>query len=235
MDKQPLDPTEAFAALGRVKLSETDLNGVLMKVAELAQRTIPGAEEVSVTLVRGGQAHTAAYTGAVALRLDEWQYELGRGPCIDAAEGGVVVSVPDTSKDGRWPSWAAAAYAEGVQSSLSIGLPIQDAVIGALNIYGTKPDAFDVDGVTLAQTFAGYASVAMANAHLYDTTATLANHMQSAMESRAVIEQAKGIVMGQRRCTADEAFAILVKVSQDTNRKLRDVAAALVDNVRREP
>ena len=75
----------------------------------------------------------------------------------------------------------------------------------------------------------------MANAHLYDTTASLAHHMQAAMESRAVIEQAKGIVMADRRCTADEAFAILAKVSQDTNRKLRDVATALVDRATHPP
>jgi len=88
--------------------------------------------------------------------------------------------------------------------------------------------AVNDDAIILAQTFAGYAAVALANAHLYDVTATLAQHMQAAMESRAVIEQAKGIVMGERRCTADEAFRILSKLSQDSNRKVRDVAAALV-------
>ena len=118
--------------------------------------------------------------------------------------------------------------AAGAGSSLSIGLPIEDQVIGALNVYAEKVYAFDDDAIVLAQTFAGYAAVALANAHLYDTTATLAQQMQAAMESRAVIEQAKGIIMGERRCTADEAFAILTKVSQDSNRKLRDVAAALV-------
>jgi AmiR/NasT family two-component response regulator len=82
----------------------------------------------------------------------------------------------------------------------------------------------------LAQTFAGYAAVALANAHLYDTQASLAQHMQAAMENRAVIEQAKGIIMGDRRCSPDEAFQILAKLSQDTNRKLRDVATALVAN-----
>jgi AmiR/NasT family two-component response regulator len=70
--------------------------------------------------------------------------------------------------------------------------------------------------------------VALANAHLYDTTATLAQQLRAAMESRAIIEQAKGIIMGQRRCTAEEAFTLLRKVSQDSNRKLRDVATALV-------
>jgi AmiR/NasT family two-component response regulator len=73
------------------------------------------------------------------------------------------------------------------------------------------------------------AAVAMANSHLYDSQAALAHHMQTAMASRAVIEQAKGIVMGERHCSADEAFQLLVKLSQRTDRKLRDVAQALVD------
>ena len=106
---------------------------------------------------------------------------------------------------------------------------------GALNVYATKPDNFDQDAIILAQTFAGYAAVALANAHLYDVTATLAQHMQAAMANRAVIEQAKGIIMGDRRCTADEAFRILSKLSQDSNRKLRDVAAALVARAAQTP
>lgn len=74
---------------------------------------------------------------------------------------------------------------------------------------------------------------AWTNAHLYDATASLAQHMQAAMEHRAVIEQAKGILIGERHCTPDEAFAILAKLSQDTNTKLRDVASALVRSAHR--
>jgi AmiR/NasT family two-component response regulator len=77
--------------------------------------------------------------------------------------------------------------------------------------------------------------VALANAHLYDTTATLAQQMRATLESRAIIEQAKGIIMGQRRCTAEEAFALLSKVSQDSNCKLRDVASALVAEAHGQP
>jgi GAF domain-containing protein len=226
--QEPMDPTAAFAELGRIKLGETNLDGILDRVAHLAKLTLPGADEVSVTLVRGNDAHTAAFTGQLAVDLDEWQYQDRRGPCLDAAAGKATVAVPDMKDEQRWPDWAAQAVSAGARSSLSVGLPIEERVTGALNIYATKPDAFDDDTVVLAQTFAGYAAVALANAHLYDTTATLAQHMQAAMESRAVIEQAKGIVMGERRCTSDEAFAILAKVSQDSNRKLRDVAAALV-------
>jgi GAF domain-containing protein len=235
MSGMPLDPADAFAELGRIKLSETNLDGVLARIAHLAKRAIPGADEVSVTLLSGSDAHTAAFTGQLALNLDEWQYQGGHGPCLDAAEAGAILSVSDMSAESRWPDWAARARTEGALSSLSIGLPVQEAVIGALNIYGTKPDAFDEDATALAQTFAGYAAVALANAHLYDSTAALAQQMQTAMQSRAVIEQAKGIIMGERRCTAEEAFAILTKVSQDSNRKLRDVATALVDRAARDP
>ncbi|MEV4757053.1 GAF and ANTAR domain-containing protein [Micromonospora sp. NPDC049559] len=228
MAQLPMDPVEAFAEIGRIKLGETSLEGVLDHVARLAKRTIPRTEEVSVTLVPASGAHTVAFTGQLALRLDEWQYAQGRGPCLDAARAGAVMDLPDLASEERWPEWAAHARAAGVGSSLSIGLPIQERVFGALNVYGREPGTFDEDAITLALTFAGYAAVAVANAHLYDTTVTLAQQMQAAMESRAVIEQAKGIIMGERHCTADEAFAILAKISQDANRKLRDVAEALV-------
>ena len=234
---QPLDPTDAFARLGRIKLADTDIDNVLKQVADLAQQVIPGAAEVSVTLLRGDDVHTAAFTGDLALILDEWQYEYGHGPCLAAAATGATVSVPDMVGEQRWPDWSARADRAGARSSLSIGLPVDETVTGALNVYASASGAFDDEAITVAESFAGYAAVALANVHLYDTQATLAQHMQAAMEHRAVIEQAKGIIMGQRRCTADEAFAILRKLSQDTNRKVRDVAAALVasSHERRSP
>ena len=231
----PSDPVAAFAELGRIKYSETDLNGVLNRVAGLARHTLPGAREVSITLVRDRKPYTAAFTGDMALRLDERQYAEHDGPCLRAAAEKATVSVPDTAADTRWPAWSPRAAQSGAGSVLSVGLPILEDVSGALNIYGGEPGAFDDDTVSLAQTFAGYAAVALANAHLYHSTATLAQHLQAAMESRAVIEQAKGIIMGERRCTADEAFAVLTKVSQDSNRKVRDVAAALVARTQRVP
>jgi GAF domain-containing protein len=232
-DHRPLDPTDAFAELGRIKLSDTDLDGVLRKIAELSKRAITGVDEASVTLIRGKDAHTAAYTGELALSLDEWQYREGGGPCMEAAKEATTLSVPDLTVDERWPEYTPHALDAGVRSSLSVGLPVQERVSGALNLYARKPAAFDDDAVLLAQTFSGYAAIALANAHLYDATASLAKHMQAAMEHRAVIEQAKGIIMAERRCSPDEAFKILSKLSQDRNRKLRDIAAALVEGARR--
>ncbi|MFC4019942.1 ANTAR domain-containing protein [Micromonospora sp. GCM10011542] len=229
MDETPLDPRQALAELGRIRLADTDLDAVLSRIAHLARRAIPGGREVSLTLVRGGTPYSVAVTGELARELDEWQYEHERGPCLDASASGDTLSIPDMASEDRWPRWAARARDAGVLSSLSVGLPIQDAVVGTLNVYAAAPRAFDGEAIELARTFSAYAAVALANAHLYESTATLARQMQSAMESRAVIEQAKGIIMGERRCSAEEAFALLSKLSQDSNRKLREVAAALVE------
>ena len=228
MTSPPFGPAEAFAELGRIKLGEVGLDEVLGRVAEVARRTLPVPVEVSVTLVRDGAGYTAAYSGDMAREADEWQYAQGRGPCLDASVSGDVFSVPDLTVEDRWPDWASRARAAGVGSSLSIGLPIHEAVSGALNVYATTAHAFDEEAIAVAESFAAYAAVAVANAHLYDNTATLARQMQEAMASRAVIEQAKGIIIAERRCTPAEAFAILAKVSQDANRKVRDVAEALV-------
>ena len=228
-----MEPADAFAKLGRIKLSETDLNGVFYQIADLAKRVIPGASEVSVTLVPAKGAYTPAFTGDIALSLDESQYELGHGPCLDAARSTSTQHITDMTAESRWPDWTIRATEAGAHSSLSIGLPVQESVTGALNLYATNPDAFDEDALAVAQTFASYAEVAMANAYLYNAKTTLAQHMEIAMRSRAVIEQAKGIIMGDRRCSADEAFAILTKLSQDSDRTLRDVATAIVSQAGR--
>ena len=213
-DPQAIKSTDAFAELGRIDFSETNLATALATVADLAKRTISGADEVSITLVGAGGAHTAAYTGERAMTVDEWQYQQGHGPCLAAAAANITVTVPDMAGESRWPAWVDRAIDAGVHSCLSIGLPLRECVSGAVNVYAGKPHAFDDDAVVLAETFGGYAAVAMANAHLYNS-ATLADQAHAAMDSRAVIEQAKGIVMADRRCSAEEAFRILTKVSQD--------------------
>jgi GAF domain-containing protein len=223
-----MDPADALAELSRVRLDEVSLDDMLLRTAELAKASIPRTREVTVTLVRDRVGWTGAFTGELARQLDEWQYDEDRGPCLDAAASGDTLSVPDMATEERWPAWAGKARAAGVRSSLSIGLPIQGPVVGALNVYSDAANAFDPPSIVNAEGFGAYAAVALANAHLYANAATLAAQMQEAMRKRAVIEQAKGVIMGSRRCSSEEAFALLSKISQDTNRKVRDVAEALV-------
>jgi GAF domain-containing protein len=218
----------AFAELGRMKLGEGDLQAVLGRVAQLARQTLPGMAGASVTLVESDRAFTAAFTGQLALDLDETQYQDGFGPCLEVAQSAGIVAVPDMAAETRWPAFARQALAAGVRSSLSVALPLQEAVLGALNLYATEPGIFDQDAVEMARTFAGYAAVAIANARLYQSTAALAENMRRAMETRAVIEQAKGILVAQQHCTPEQAFELLTRLSQTTHRKLRDCAADLV-------
>lgn len=224
---QRTDPAMAFAELARIDLRTSTLQDVLTLVAELARDTIPGAEEVSVSLLQGEEGATPAFTGPLALESDERQYVSG-GPCVDAARTGEPVVVRDTRTEERWPDYIAGAVRAGIRSSLSVPIPSRESLHGAINCYGAEPDQFDDEALHLAQTFAGYAGVAVANAHLYQATAALAEQLEHAMASRAAIEQAKGLIMGQRRCGPDEAFAILSQASQRTNRKLRDIAADVV-------
>ena len=227
------DPRAAFAELSKIMLGEQPLSATLERVAELAKQTIPGAADVSVTLLQDGQVASAAFTGPLAAQLDERQYESGFGPCMDAATSGTTVTIDDTAHSAGYPDFARAAARKGVRHTMSIGLPVQRQTIGALNVYGTDDTPFDEAKQELATAFASYAAVAVANAGVYATTATLAANLQRALDSRAVIDQAKGILMGRHGLAADAAFDLLSKESQLANRKLRDIAQDLVDEVQR--
>jgi GAF domain-containing protein len=227
--------TDAFAELGRIRFHETTFDNVLTQICVLARRTIPAATDVSVTLVGSGGAHTAAGTGGLALPLDRWQYEHGHGPSLAAAAANITVPVTDVAADSRWPDWADHAINAGAHSAVSIGLPLHESVTGALNVYSTEPEAFDEDAVVLAEIFAGYAAMAMAHTHRYAGGAGLARHMRHALDSRATIEQAKGIIMADRRCTVVEASEVLVKLSQYSGSTVADVAAALVNETAGDP
>jgi GAF domain-containing protein len=227
------DPQGALAELGRIRLSEVPLDDVLLRVATLARDTVDGADEASVTLVAPRSASSVACTGTLAKSLDEWQYANEGGPCLEAAASTATISMPDAAREQRWPGYTRRAAEAGLGSALSVGLPVQEAVTGALNLYSRRADAFDDHAVTVAQRFAEYAAVALANAQSYESTATLARQLREAMTHRATIEQAKGIIMAEQRCSPDEAFTRLSNLSQHANRKLRDVAAALVEQASR--
>jgi GAF domain-containing protein len=232
-----MDPQEAFIQLGRIPMDQWTLTQVLSQVAELAKATIPGADEVSVTLVEeaGADARSVAFTGDLAVQLDERQYERGFGPCMDACLGGTSITISDTATEERYSDFGAVAARAGVRSSLSVGMPVPQRTVGGLNLYSRSAHAFDADAKALAQAFADYAAVALVNAALVDSKTALARQMEEAMASRAVIEQAKGILMARLACTADEAFTHLSRQSQRTNRKLRDVATELVASATRPP
>ena len=220
---------DALKALARLSLRDRDLRDLLGEVTRIATTAVPGAESTSITLVRDERGFTAAHDGQMALDADELQYDRGYGPCLDAGRTGLAMLVPDMREEERWPDYAAAVVANGVLASLSVPLPFQGATIGALNIYSGKPHAFGQESLETAAEVAGYIAVAVANAESFAASTDLAHQMQEAMASRSVIDMAKGILMAQNGCTPDEAFTMLSHASQRSNRKLRDLARAIVD------
>ena len=222
------DLTELHQALAGVVLGGRGLAEVLTEIAGIARRAMPGAEASSITLIRGETAFTAAFNGQMAMDADELQYQRGYGPCVDAGRAGQIFLVEDMRNEQRWPDYAEHVAALGVRSSLSVPLPFQGVTIGALNNYAAAPGSFGEADVAVGQEVSAWVALAVGNADMVARTVEDLAGMQAAMASRAVIEQAKGILMERRKYTEDQAFTALTRASQNTNIKLRDVADELV-------
>jgi len=228
--QQPASAAEALDRLGRLSLRKLSMESLLQTVADLAKSVMPGEPETSVSLLVKESPSTVVHTGQLAIDLDESQYEHGYGPCLHAARTGELTEIPDTRADPRWVDYMRQASERGNLSSLSVPLVIDadEQVTGALNIYARRPFAFDDDSRSAATRFAPYAAVATGNLYAYESARRMADNLQRALESRAVIDQAKGILMERHRLTADQAFQILVRTSMNANRKVRDVAEDFV-------
>lgn len=217
-----------FAELATIVLPDQPLSATLVRIAQIAAEVIPGADEVSITLIQGEKARSVAFSGQLAAALDERQYRRGFGPCMDAAASGTVIATEDTFADKTYPDFAREAARAGVRHSLSIPVPsVADGRTGAMNIYGSGIP-LDAGARDVGTTFATYAAVAMANAAVYAGVLEHVEQMKQALASRAFIEQAKGIIMARQRCDAEEAFELLRSASNRGNRKLRDIAQSIV-------
>jgi GAF domain-containing protein len=164
----------------------------------------------------------------MALDADELQYERGYGPCVDAGLAGQVMVIDDMTTEPRWPDYCRVVAARGIGSSLSIPLPFQSTTIGALNNYARSTQAFGDLDRTLAEEVASWIALAIGHADIAAQTAEELDHLKTAMKSRAVIEQAKGVLVERFKITEEMAFTMLSRASQDGNVKLREVASQLV-------
>ena len=229
----PNPDTTLPASLHTRITDDEDLRAALGRVADAARQALPAAVAASVTLLEQGRPLTPGSTAEVALRLDEAQYRSGQGPCLTAATDQRTVVVPDVAAEQRWATFCETALRWGIRSSLSAPLRLGGATRGALNIYAAETGAFGPAAADLAETFAAHASVVVANAHAYWSTLDVTRNLTIALANRAVIEQAKGVLMARHGFTDQEAFEALKRRSQQANRKLREVAIEVVEGARR--
>ncbi len=183
-----------------------------------------GAAGATITAVSAGGPKTIASSSSQLTAIDEAQYRLGAGPCLEAVTG-TIVTVDDFAADSRWPSVAEAAAAAGVQSSVSV--PMR-AVNGSLNVYEAGTGSHGSDQIQLAAALARQLETALVSIEMHRRTAVVAEQLTEALSSRAEIEQAKGILMARNGIDADSAFAQLRDQSMYENRKLRVIAEEIV-------
>jgi GAF domain-containing protein len=191
-------------------------------------------EHVGITLFVDGKLKTSVFTHPEVPEIDQAQYRTGEGPCIEAYRTATRYLIRSTLEPGRWQEFRDSAARHGVLSTLSLPLRTHDGAIGALNLYAEAEDAFSEEDQRVAELFVTQAAFVLANAQAYWDARTLSENLQEAMKSRAVIEQAKGIIISTTGCDEDEAIRVLVQQSQSQNIKLRDIATEIVRNASRK-
>jgi GAF domain-containing protein len=217
-----------FLQLGAVLFSESSLEEVLQHAVRLVSQALPSVDEASISLTRGGTVFTSNATDVLALKADQAQYETG-GPCVLAirtAEQHLVRIPTDTEE---WPEFSAVVMEAGMRSVLSTPLATGEEAIGALNLYSCSRNGFGDDERRLASEFAHHASILLDNAIAFMATNALADNLQEALASRETIGIATGLLMAQPSRSRQDAFDLLRRASQRENRKLRDIAADIVE------
>ena len=228
MADYPDELWRSVADLSSLLLTEEDQQTTLRRISDLAVRSIAGCDAVGVTVDDGGTPSTGAATGSLVYDVDSFQHEIGEGPCLAALAEREIVEIEDMGSEERWFPFGRHAADRGIHSSMSLPLMVRGEALGALNLYSFRARSFDANDRQTATMFAAQAAVAVANARTYAASVKLAHELREALDSRAVIDQAMGILMARNRSTSEHAFTTLRVRSQAENRKLRDVAADIV-------
>lgn len=184
---------------------------------------VEDAEMASLTVrVKRNGFETIGSTHPLASVLDKSQYALGEGPCVDSAQGGGWLRSGDLASDARWPRWGQHAAEHGYHSLLSVQMDSAGEPIGALNLYSSAPGSFaNRDEIEMAIVYGVHAAHAL-------TSSRLVGGLRTAPDTRHEIGMAQGILMERYRLSVDQSFAVLRRLSQHLNRKLRDVASQVV-------
>ena len=196
-------------------------------VTRHAVEQVPGCAYAAISLIhRAGTVSTAAATDEAAHRVDQIQYDTGEGPCLGSITDHVVYQADDLRQEQRWPHFARRATAEtDIASMLAFRLFTAEDVTGSLNLYSTRPHAFNDHSRAVGTILAAHAAIALLAANEHENS----GHLETALQTSRQIGVAVGILMVTQSLTQDQAFNFLVNVSQRLNRKLRDIADVIAE------
>jgi GAF domain-containing protein len=223
------EPGTIALELQKLLIGADGVESFLADAARYAAGAVPHAQSVGIT-VSGTRflRMLGATSDDLAKALDAVQYDIDDGPCLTCLRTAEVVVVDDIAADPRWPAFARRGRQAGAGSSLSVPIMIDSRAVGALNLYSREAHGLAPEDQARAQQFADQAAGAVALARRLEEREQLASHLEKALTSRSVIDQALGIIIARTGHDADRAFQLLRAQSQHTNQKLRDVAAQIV-------
>src|SRR4051794_9792334 len=182
----------AMTSLTGVALAHSELEETHREICRIATRAVPGAEGASITTFPQGRPIALA-SDDWAQNLDELQFEEHEGPCLDAHRTGNAFRIHDLKAETRWPSYVPRALDQGARSIMSLPMAAEGTLIGALNLYSREPEAFDAEAASIGEVVSAHAGLASQVTAAFFRHRELADQLSDAMQSRAVIEQAKGI------------------------------------------
>lgn len=227
-----------LAGLQDALLKTDSVEQFLHELAVLAARTVGEGDGMSCGMAlrpRGRPASATACSDPLAFEADRVQYQSGDGPALHALRHARPVTVHDTGTADRWPRFCEQAVSLGIRSCLAVPLTSDRETVGALVLYARQPGAFGPEETRRAEKFARHASGALTLLLRMASCADQNDQLRSSIVSRALIDQALGVIMATERCPQDKAFAMLRSVSQNSNVKMRDLAATIVTRVSGEP
>ena len=217
------DLAQRMADLARSVATPRNVEDVLASVTGAAVELLPGADTAGVLLVgKNGKFESLSGTSDLIYELDRLQAKYGAGPCVDAAVNELVVRTDDFEAEQRWPEYSRAVCELGVRSSLSFKLYTGDRTAGALNLFSLQPRAFDAESEAIGSVLAAHAAAAI-------LASREGEQLQSALLSRDLIGQAKGVIMERFEVDAVRAFEMLRQLSQEMNVRLIEIAQRIVD------
>lgn len=229
-------PLDAYplSKITAIRSDDDHVDGVLRLVVALARATVGGADGASVCLQRHGRLVTVAASDQTVSEMDANQYATGEGPCVDASVEGRWFHAESLDEEIRWPAFTPRARALGISAILSSPLVAQGQSVGALNIYSRTPAAFAPRDQELAAVFAAEASILLSDASLQATSDDQRSRwLHGALRTREIIAEAHGVIMERENVLEADAFAILRRFSQTSNRPLLERAEDVVASTRR--
>lgn len=217
----------SLAAIARELEAETSPERTRNRVTAATVAMVGGCDHAAISIVRRrGGVETVAATDEVATVVDAIQYETGEGPCLTAIYEHATYLIDDLASDQRWPVFSRRAITEtGVRCMLSFRLFVQGDTLGALNLYSRRPAAFDESGRAVGTILAAHAAIAMSAARQMERV----DQLEEALRSSREIGIAIGVLMNRGKIAQDEAFDRLRRSSQHLHRKLREIAADVVE------